>query len=243
MIGKFILPWFGSTPGVWTTCMLFFQLLLLAGYTYAHLDRQLAGAAESGAGPRRAIGRGGGNGTHRTVRRLEANRSLHAGSTDPALIVSQRRNALLRPLRDRPAFARLVRADLSGCLPLSTLCAFQRRFALGAVVLPVRLRAVFDAPAAGVVVDVRLLGIRAVVRVVRVDADAVAGRAGDGRGAGRADRLAGRRPNTAVDRRYDALASAGDVRLGGPRGDDQPDVPGHRRRPVFMGLAAVAVPC
>ena len=37
MIGKFILPWFGSTPGVWTTCMLFFQLLLLAGYTYAHL--------------------------------------------------------------------------------------------------------------------------------------------------------------------------------------------------------------
>jgi spermidine synthase len=36
MIGKFILPWFGSTPGVWTTCMLFFQLLLLAGYAYAH---------------------------------------------------------------------------------------------------------------------------------------------------------------------------------------------------------------
>lgn len=37
MVGKFILPWFGGTPGVWTTCMLFFQLLLLGGYTYAHL--------------------------------------------------------------------------------------------------------------------------------------------------------------------------------------------------------------
>jgi SAM-dependent methyltransferase len=37
LIGKFILPWFGGGPEVWTTCMLFFQVLLLAGYAYAHL--------------------------------------------------------------------------------------------------------------------------------------------------------------------------------------------------------------
>ncbi len=37
LIGKFILPWFGGAPSVWTTCMLFFQLMLLAGYCYAHL--------------------------------------------------------------------------------------------------------------------------------------------------------------------------------------------------------------
>ena len=36
LIGKYILPWFGGAPAVWTTCMLFFQLLLLAGYAYAH---------------------------------------------------------------------------------------------------------------------------------------------------------------------------------------------------------------
>jgi hypothetical protein len=36
MIGKFILPWFGGAPAVWTTCLLFFQALLLAGYAYAH---------------------------------------------------------------------------------------------------------------------------------------------------------------------------------------------------------------
>ncbi len=36
MIGKFILPWFGGAPAVWTTCMLFFQALLLGGYGYAH---------------------------------------------------------------------------------------------------------------------------------------------------------------------------------------------------------------
>jgi len=39
LIAKFILPWFGGGPAVWTACMLFFQLLLLAGYAYAHLLR------------------------------------------------------------------------------------------------------------------------------------------------------------------------------------------------------------
>lgn len=34
--GRSILPWFGGTVGVWATCLLFFQLLLLAGYAYAH---------------------------------------------------------------------------------------------------------------------------------------------------------------------------------------------------------------
>ncbi len=37
LISKIILPWFGGGPAIWTTCMLFFQLLLLAGYAYAHL--------------------------------------------------------------------------------------------------------------------------------------------------------------------------------------------------------------
>ncbi|MBN1625787.1 MAG: NADH-quinone oxidoreductase subunit A [Deltaproteobacteria bacterium] len=37
IIAKYILPWFGGTPSVWTTCMLFFQVFLLAGYLYAHL--------------------------------------------------------------------------------------------------------------------------------------------------------------------------------------------------------------
>jgi len=37
IISKFILPWFGGSPGVWTTAMLFFQVLLFGGYSYAHL--------------------------------------------------------------------------------------------------------------------------------------------------------------------------------------------------------------
>jgi len=31
-----ILPWFGGSASVWTTCMLFFQMILLLGYLYSH---------------------------------------------------------------------------------------------------------------------------------------------------------------------------------------------------------------
>ena len=40
LIGRYILPWFGGGPGVWTACMLFFQLTLLTGYGYAHYSRE-----------------------------------------------------------------------------------------------------------------------------------------------------------------------------------------------------------
>jgi len=36
IIAKIILPWFGGSAAVWTVCLLFFQLALLAGYSYAH---------------------------------------------------------------------------------------------------------------------------------------------------------------------------------------------------------------
>jgi hypothetical protein len=36
LVGKYILPWFGGSPAVWTVCMLFFQVMLLIGYAYAH---------------------------------------------------------------------------------------------------------------------------------------------------------------------------------------------------------------
>jgi hypothetical protein len=40
LISKFILPWFGGSPAVWSTCMLFFQVVLFGGYVYAHLTTQ-----------------------------------------------------------------------------------------------------------------------------------------------------------------------------------------------------------
>ena len=41
IIAKQILPWFGGTAAVWTTCLVFFQLALLAGYTYSDLSNRL----------------------------------------------------------------------------------------------------------------------------------------------------------------------------------------------------------
>lgn len=36
ILAKQILPWFGGSAAVWTTCLVFFQFVLLFGYTYAH---------------------------------------------------------------------------------------------------------------------------------------------------------------------------------------------------------------
>jgi hypothetical protein len=43
MFGKMALPLLGGSPSVWTTCMLFFQAALLAGYAYAHAGVRLLG--------------------------------------------------------------------------------------------------------------------------------------------------------------------------------------------------------
>ena len=40
LTGSSLLPAFGSTPAVWTTCLIFFQLTLLVGYLYAHLSKR-----------------------------------------------------------------------------------------------------------------------------------------------------------------------------------------------------------
>ncbi len=39
LAGKVILPWFGGSTSVWSTCLVFFQAVLFGGYLYAHLLR------------------------------------------------------------------------------------------------------------------------------------------------------------------------------------------------------------
>lgn len=43
LIGKLLLPLVGGTAGVWNTCMVFFQVVLLAGYLYAHKSTRALG--------------------------------------------------------------------------------------------------------------------------------------------------------------------------------------------------------
>ncbi|MCX6551040.1 MAG: fused MFS/spermidine synthase [Acidobacteria bacterium] len=46
MVARAILPWFGGSSSLWTTCMLFFQLALLLGYGYSHALTRFASAVK-----------------------------------------------------------------------------------------------------------------------------------------------------------------------------------------------------
>ena len=43
MFAKMILPRFGGVPAVWNVCLAFYQLVLLAGYVYAHVATRRLG--------------------------------------------------------------------------------------------------------------------------------------------------------------------------------------------------------
>jgi len=47
LLAKQILPWFGGAAIVWTLCMVFFQLVLLLGYAYAHWIARLPGRRQA----------------------------------------------------------------------------------------------------------------------------------------------------------------------------------------------------
>ncbi len=47
LLAKQILPWFGGGSAVWSACLLFFQLGLVAGYAYAHVTRRLPPARQA----------------------------------------------------------------------------------------------------------------------------------------------------------------------------------------------------
>jgi hypothetical protein len=48
IVGKLILPWFGGSSSVWSTCIVFFQAELLLGYAYVHwLHEKLPGRRQA----------------------------------------------------------------------------------------------------------------------------------------------------------------------------------------------------
>ncbi len=46
IIGKLLLPLAGGSPSVWNACMLFFQALMLAGYSYTHFSQKKFGVGK-----------------------------------------------------------------------------------------------------------------------------------------------------------------------------------------------------
>src|SRR5262249_26611736 len=49
MFGKMILPMFGGSPSVWLTALVFFQLMLLAGYAYVYATTRWLGIRKQAA--------------------------------------------------------------------------------------------------------------------------------------------------------------------------------------------------
>ena len=101
LISKFILPWFGGAPAVWTTCMLFFQIVLFGGYTYSHLFGEPPVVPRPGRGPGPAPAGGGRSGrlaACRAQHSVEAGRQLSSHTSHPAALDGDGRAALLRTL-------------------------------------------------------------------------------------------------------------------------------------------------
>ena len=48
LLAKAVISWFGGAASVWTTSLVFYQTLLLAGYAYAHISRKLPFRIQAG---------------------------------------------------------------------------------------------------------------------------------------------------------------------------------------------------
>ena len=117
VMAKQILPWFGGSATVWTTCLVFFQSALLAGYAYADWTVREARAAALGAAARRAARREPRGAADRSRGALEAGRRREPVVAHPRHARGDDRAAVLPAVDDQPAGAVVVRAALPGASP------------------------------------------------------------------------------------------------------------------------------
>ncbi len=177
MIGRYILPWFGGGPAVWTSCLLFFQACLLAGYAYAHWLGSLAECAASGR-----CSHGAAAGVARVSAPAPECSDLEAGfnhrSFRPDLTSANRysRRSLPVIVCDGAAAAALVRDERfrgrSRQVALAIVCSFKFRIVSRVAELSVRFRAVTAATHARFDLVRPVSGVRRPVRIRGV-ADAV----------------------------------------------------------------------
>ena len=164
IISRYILPWFGGTPAVWTTAMLFFQTVLFAGYVYAHWSVHYVK-------PRWQV-------VIHLALLLTAVLSLPfvpaaswkpidgaSGGADSAVAGGLRRAAVFRPRDHRSAGPGVVQPDASGPFSLSAVFDFEYRLARGAADVSVSHRAAADARFAGDRLASRVLVVCSVVRL------------------------------------------------------------------------------
>ena len=118
VIAKQILPWFGGSAAVWTTCLVFFQIDAAARLCVRRLDR----AASSRRARRcsctwRCWSLSLARAADHARRALEARRRREPVLADPRHARRHDRPPVLPAVDDEPAGAGLVRAALSGASP------------------------------------------------------------------------------------------------------------------------------
>lgn len=132
LITKIILPWFGGVAAVWTVCLLFFQVVLLAGYFYApraghKIVSSYAGPNSCRCGYSKFIGAANLAETFACTRRFRSPRLAH--SHDLGCIGGI---AIFCFVRFEPAPAILVFPCEARCRPLSLLRSLEYRIDAGA---------------------------------------------------------------------------------------------------------------
>ena len=167
LIAKYILPWFGGGPGVWTACMLFFQVLLLGGYAYAHFLSSRLKPRTQATGPSGAAGRRPGPPAHHARRFLETPRRRQPDAPDSRPAHGLPRPALFCAVVHQPAAAALVQPHQPGPLALSAFRPFQRGLAPRAGELPLVLRDAVHPPNPGRAVGLGAGRVRGGVRLLR----------------------------------------------------------------------------
>ena len=117
LIAKFILPWFGGSAAVWSAALLFFQLLLLAGYFYAHCLIRYLSAETPVVGAPGGSGRQPRYAAHHPFRLLEARGRRRSDFQHPAAAGRDRSGFLTRCSRPparccKPGICARIRARI-----------------------------------------------------------------------------------------------------------------------------------
>ena len=236
VIAKIILPWFGGSAAVWTVCLLFFQLALLAGYFYAYALVRYLKPRLQGLVHAVLLVSESGHVAYLSERLLEARQFLASRPGNLVSACRQDRRALFPALHYRSAAASLVLAQVQRGHALPPLRALERRFDVRAAQLSVPFRARFHHASAGLHV---VPGLRELHRALWIHRATLAwSRGGRVPGGGRRGRgSAAAASETLLD-----VAGAARRRLRAAARHHQSPLAECRGHPVPLGVAAQHLP-
>ena len=139
MMGRYVLPWFGGGPAVWTNCLLFFQALLLAGYAYAHwLGSRRSLRLQAGTHIALLGGLASVSSDRPARRYLESVGKRRPLRPDPASAGRNGRRTVSAAVGHRSASAALVHAERAGESAVAAVRAVEPRIVSGAAQLSFR---------------------------------------------------------------------------------------------------------